>query len=212
MLALLGGSFDPIHQGHLHIARYLQHQLLIPEIWFIPCKQPVIAKQVQATATQRLQMLAYAIQGETTWKIDTGEIDRKTPSYTQETLTSLREIFPTRSLIWVMGSDVFNSLDSLWGDNWYTLVEYAHILVIQRHSQSLLSPTLKAWLAQHQVDQFSYLQHQTAGFIYQVNIQAPHISSTMIRQAIKNGRYFEKLVPDAVLDYIQQQGLYCKFS
>lgn len=210
MIAVLGGSFDPVHQGHLQIAAALKNQYALSEIRFIPCKQPVIDKRLQATTQQRIAMLRLAIADEPTWHLDTQEIFRRTPSYTQETLCSLRQAFPYRPLLWVMGSDVFAHLDQQWGTHWQNLIQTAHLLVIQRPVQPVpvVSSSLLAWLHQHQTYNFTDLQKTSSGFIYHANIAALPISSTIIRQQLSKGQIPQGLVPDKVLDYIQQQQLY----
>jgi nicotinate-nucleotide adenylyltransferase len=217
LIAIIGGSFDPVHYGHLYLAQYLQTHWAFQAIYFVPCKQPVSDKLLRATGRQRCDMLRVGIthygdpSGVLLHKclISLHELQRETPSYTLDTLIDFRKAFPTHSLIFVMGSDVFVDLDQ-W-DNWQALLQYAHLMVVKRplaKDARDCSPLLQQFNQQHQAAHFESLQENLAGIIYHATIQAPCISSTQIRQLLAQGKRPTNLTLPEVLDYIQQKQLY----
>lgn len=134
-LGILGGTFDPIHQGHLGIAHAALLACQLTEIRFIPCKQPLLKNQAHASTEQRLAMLSIACKPYPNFVIDDREIKRDTPSYMVETLTSLRADYPTSALCLIIGIDAFIDLPQWY--HWQQLIDLAHIIIPNRPSFSL---------------------------------------------------------------------------
>jgi nicotinate (nicotinamide) nucleotide adenylyltransferase len=151
MIGLFGGTFDPVHYGHLRSALEVKDSFGLDEVRIIPCAKPPHRKQPEASATMRLQMLELAIKNQPGLKIDTRELDRHklsklTPSYMVDTLKSLRQDFKDASLLLFIGSDAFKHLTG-W-HQWQQLFDYAHLVVLTRPenidvaNRSLRNPTI----------------------------------------------------------------------
>ena len=135
MIGIFGGTFDPIHYGHLRSALEVKDIFGLNEVRLIPCASPPHREQPAVTAEMRLQMLELAIKNQPGLKIDTRELDRhkvsdQTPSYMVDTLKSLRQEFPAEPLLLFIGTDAFKHLTS-W-HQWQQLFDYAHIVVMTR--------------------------------------------------------------------------------
>lgn len=207
-IALLGGTFDPIHYGHLRMALEIQQALDLPTIRFVPCQLPVHKAQAHATAKQRLAMLALALQHEPTFSLDTREITRSSPSYMIHTLQSLREEAGLESpIILIMGADSFQQLHT-W-HQWKNLLTQAHLVLASRPGYPL--PTqgpLIPLMQQSLTSETRTLHQQPAGAIYCQSITHLDISSTAIRSQRQQGYNARFLLPDTVLNYINNAQLY----
>jgi nicotinate-nucleotide adenylyltransferase len=207
MIGILGGSFDPIHYGHLHIAQALYQQLHLREVRFIPCKNPVIDKKVYANAQQRLIMLQRALQDYPYFSIDERELHRTTPSYTIDTLISLRFELSDTPLGLILGDDNLANLNH-W-HQWQSLIQYAHLLVVPRPDQAKTYPAdIDAFVKSYQIDDPSLLSQQASGLLLTTHVKPLPISATFIRKKIASGQYPVGLLPPNVLDYILEQKLY----
>lgn len=207
MIGILGGSFDPIHYGHLHIALDLYQQLHLSEIRFIPCKNPVSDKKVVATEQQRLTMLQLALQPYPYFSIDMRELSRSTPSYMVETLASLRLELGNTPLGLILGYDNLACLDH-W-HQWTSLINFAHLLIVPRPSHMQpYSKEIYTFVEKHQIRDPSLLSQQPAGFLFMTPVQALPISATYIRKAIASGNSPIGALPPIILDYILEQKLY----
>lgn len=207
-IGILGGSFDPIHNGHLNMARYAFEKLNLTELCFMPCGQHAFAKPLQASKVDRLAMLELAIKNEVGFTIDPWELDQAHTSYTIDTLKHLREELGTHvSIVWLLGMDAFLSLPK-WKD-WQNLLNYCHLVVMPRDKSSLaISGELKAYLDIHQTNNSNTLQQYSNGKIYFLNMPPITISSTLIRSALLIGELTKDTLPKPVLDYILQHKLY----
>lgn len=207
MIGILGGSFDPIHYGHLHIAQALYQQLHLREVRFIPCKNPVIDKKVYANAQQRLIMLQRALQDYPYFSIDERELQRTTPSYTIDTLISLRSELGNTPLGLILGDDNLAGLNH-W-HQWQSLIQYAHLLIVPRPDQAKTYPAdIDAFVKRYQIDDPSLLSQQASGLLLTTHVKPLPISATFIRKKIASGQYPVGLLPPNVLDYILEQKLY----
>jgi nicotinate-nucleotide adenylyltransferase len=206
-IGILGGTFDPVHHGHLRTALELQQILDLQQVRFIPCQQPVHKDNSIADASHRLQMLTIATANEPSFVVDDREIQRASPSYMVETLASLRKEFPDTPLVLILGSDAFVNLAS-W-HNWQQLIELAHIAVAIRAGKKMtLDSEMDRFLLAHQDLDYGCFHESLAGKVFLQFVTALDISSTAIRcqlEANYNPRY---LLPDSVLDYIHQHHLY----
>ncbi|MDH5300239.1 MAG: nicotinate-nucleotide adenylyltransferase [Gammaproteobacteria bacterium] len=207
-IGILGGTFDPIHFGHLRIALELQQELGLAAVRMLPCAQPPHRGQPGASGEQRLQMLQLALQGEPALQIDTREYHRSGPSYTVDTLRSLRaELGEDQPLCLIMGSDAFAGLPS-W-HQWQQLFELAHIVIAHRpgwirQGTQLGDLDISArFIAQPQA-----LHQQPAGWILPWSVSQLEISATAIRQWVRQGKSVRYLLPEAVREYIEVTRLY----
>lgn len=211
-IGLLGGSFDPIHRGHLQLARDALAQLQLAEVRFIPAGQPWQKDRI-TDATLRAEMVRAAIRGEPHFTLDMREIERAGPTYTIDTLRELRAALGEDvPLVLIIGSDQFESLDT-WRE-WRQLLDYAH-LAVARRADGLLTPnyTLQEFFNAHWA-QAPAVHGDAAGHIVEVDMTPVDASATEIRQLLAQPRSpqgearLAEIVPAAVLDYIRAHNLY----
>ena len=210
LIGLLGGTFNPIHFGHLRMAQELAEALNLAEIRFIPSANPPHKDEVSVSAEHRAAMVNIAIQNNPIFSLDECELKREGASYTIDTLIRLREsLGGETALCLIMGGDAFVKLDT-W-HRWQKLLDYAHILLVQRPSpkpQEKLPAELETVLHDHYTEQHADLSKENAGFITMQTITAQEISATQIRSLLKNGQSARYLLPNEVIEYIQQHQLY----
>ena len=210
MIAILGGTFNPIHNGHLHLATQLQAKLNFESIRFMPAAIPALKDAPGVTAAQRAEMVDIAISEYPDFSLDTRELSRSGTSYTIDTLTLLREELGKEvRLCWLMGSDAFAHLNA-W-HRWQELLNYAHLVVVKRpHSDDLsdLNADIQMLRNQHETNSVEALRQQPCGKILVQEIAALDISSSIIRVKLKKHEDASKLLPREVLHYIQQHHLY----
>jgi nicotinate-nucleotide adenylyltransferase len=210
LVGILGGSFNPIHYGHLRMAQELADALNFTEVRFIPSANPPHKDSITVSAEHRAAMVKLAIEGNPRFTLDTCELDRVGVSYTIETLIELRESSGgDTALCLMMGSDAFIKLNT-W-HRWQSLLDYAHIILVQRPGMpppSKLPTELETLLHDHYTEQVSDLSKENAGFINMQTIPALEISATQIRELLKHELSTRYLLPDAVIEYIRQHKLY----
>ncbi|MDD5240891.1 MAG: nicotinate-nucleotide adenylyltransferase [Sulfuricella sp.] len=213
-IGILGGTFDPIHFGHLRLAQELAEGLGLREVRFIPAGRPPHRTQPFALTQQRLEMARLGIVGNPLFTLDEREIFKPTPSYTVETLLDLRrETGAAQPLCLFMGTDAFLGLIS-W-HRWRELFELAHIVVAQRpgfsglgRAAATMPNDLRDELNRRLTNEPEALSATSAGAVFIQPITALDISATQIREQLAAGQSPRYLLPDAVLDYIQTNGLY----
>jgi nicotinate-nucleotide adenylyltransferase len=194
-LGIYGGSFDPVHNAHLALARACQQHAALDEVWFTPAGiQPLKHHGPQAGGDERVDMLRLAIEGQPTWRVCTMEIDRGGLSYTVETLRQLSEELPDAALFFLMGADALHDVPK-WREP-DVMFSLATPLVVRRAGQaepdlSSLSPLCSAG---HQP------QH--------VEFAELDISSSEIRRRVAAGDPIGHLVPADVCEYIEHRRLY----
>jgi nicotinate-nucleotide adenylyltransferase len=206
-IGILGGTFDPIHFGHLRTAIELHQALDLAEVRLIPCFQPVHRKYPVASPEQRLAMVERAIESEPALRADNCEILRNQPSYTIDTLTELHKKLPNTPLCLIMGIDALLSFSS-W-HRWEDILQLAHLVVAHRPQYHLPQTGIIADLLKERLQPNPASIHESlAGNIVLHPVTAMDISATDIRKQIAMGRNPRYLLPDSVLDYIQQHGTY----
>ena len=204
-IGILGGTFDPIHFGHLRPALDVAEQLDLDRIHLIPSVRPPHRGQPQATPEQRLTMLQLAVKNNPQFVVDDREFHRDGNSYTVDTLLSLRQEFPNSPLYLMMGTDAFSYIQT-W-HRWQELLDLAHIVVMQRPDETLtMSDEMTSWYRQHLA--INGAPTQLAGKIWRVNVTQLAISATEIRTKIAQGSNPQYLLPDAVIQLISMLGLY----
>lgn len=215
LLGWFGGSFDPVHEGHLQTAQELLQRLPLAQLSLLPAARSPLKAAGGATAQQRLHMLQLAIAGMAGLPglcIDDRELQQPPPSYTINTLRALRAQYgPTQPLLFVMGMDSYASLPQ-WRD-WQQLTDVAHLLVVSRPGEAWpddtwpTDPQLRAWTNSHRCADAQLLEYRAHGLLLFLRTTAHAVSSTAIRAALHQGTVPVGL-PAAVAAYIQQQRLY----
>ena len=206
-IGILGGTFDPAHHGHLRVALDVLDDLNFAEVRLLPSRQPPHRDRPHATPVQRLAMLERAIARQPGLTIDRRELDRPGPSYMVDTLQSLRAELSSTPLCLLIGRDAFLDLPS-W-HRWRELFDLAHLIVLERPgSQVALPDKLERALSGHMTLDAGALSQCNAGFVLSYQPTLLDISASRIRSLIAAARSPRYLLPEAVLDYIQQQGLY----
>lgn len=213
MIGLFGGTFDPVHYGHLRSALEMKDSFGLDEVRMIPCAKPSHREQPKATATMRLQMLELAIKNQAGLKIDTRELDRyaqhQAPSYMVDTLKSLRQDFKDAPLLLFIGSDAFKQL-TRW-HQWQQLFDYAHLVVLTRpgfEAPGFETQELDDFFNARQAKDIKELAQNRAGKLFLSQVTQLDISATAIRNMIAKKQNPGFLLPDAVIEYIKQHQLY----
>lgn len=206
-LAILGGMFDPIHLGHLRSAVELRDGLDLEAVWLVPCRLPPHRGKAVASAEQRLEMVRLAVGNEPGIKVDERELHRDGPSYSVDTLRSIRSERPDQPLCLVVGQDAFNGF-ARW-NRWETLFELAHIVVLSRPGGvAKWSPELAQQVATRRIENPAALRQEKAGRILFWPVTPLGISSTLVRELLAQRRSVRFLVPDSVYGFIEQYNLY----
>lgn len=204
MLGLFGGTFDPIHNGHLSVANGLLSRLPLEHIQLIPCKYSLEKKPPKAAVSDRLAMIKLAITDQPCLAINTLELERKSISYTIETLQVYRELFPNTSLCLILATDVFSYLNQ-WRE-WNNLLYYCHFIIAERPQFSLSQePWLVDLCEQNKTEEPRDLALTLSGKILFQQPTQSKITATEIRRFLAVGNYgaVASMLPKTVLDYIR---------
>jgi nicotinate-nucleotide adenylyltransferase len=194
-LGIFGGSFDPVHNGHLELARCCQRQAALGEIWFTPTAiQPLKHAGPHATNKQRLEMLHLAIESEPSWRVCTLEIERGGFSYTVDTLRQIHTELPDAELFFMIGADALRDVPQ-WKEP-DEIFRLATPLVVHRAGQA--PPNLAT------LKPICPSDHQPE----LVDMPAMPESSSEIRRRIAAGNAVDNIVPAAVSQYIRERGIY----
>ena len=206
-IGVFGGTFDPIHCGHLRTAFELWQELHLAEVRFVPTGTPPHRDQLYASAEVRLRMVRAAIADQPRFVVDDREVRRSGISYSVDTLTELRALYPDRSLCLLLGMDAFLGLPN-W-HRWRELLTLAHIVVAHRPGWRV--PTtgpLGEVMVDHGTGSIRTLHEELAGRLYVRAVTQLEISSTELRALIVAGRDPRYLVPDSVRQIIQETRCY----
>ena len=207
MIGILGGTFDPVHFGHLRPALEIQQQLGLQQVRLVPCRIPPHRPQPQASAAQRAAMLQAAIRGHPGLCIDTRELERDGPSWTLDTLVALRAEPGGQGMCLLLGMDAFLGL-STW-HRWRELLDYCHMVVMTRPGSVLPEQGVLAdFIGLHQVPDVDALQQYATGMLLFHPVTQLDISATSIRKQVAAGQDPGYLLPDRVIDIIDKEGLY----
>jgi nicotinate-nucleotide adenylyltransferase len=190
-IGLLGGTFDPVHNGHLIAAQAAREAAKLNEVWFIPTSTPPHKPQPGADGENRRLMLEAAIAGNSSFRIEEIELRREGTSYTIDTVTALQEQFPEVQFYWIVGSDMLMDLP-----NWRRIEELAERLSfigLERPDQPGDDGLLPVFIRRR---------------LIKATMPPMGISSSEIRHLLKEGRSIRYMLPDSVLDFIQRNDLY----
>lgn len=209
LIGIMGGTFDPIHFGHLRMAQELAEALDLAEVRFIPSATPPHRDQPMTSAAQRAEMVALAIADNPLFRLDTRELEREGYSYTIDTLRSLHEELQGKArLCLLMGMDAFTGITS-W-HRWQEMLQFAHVIVATRPGAVWPSgnSVLDAFFETHVLSGAQQLPIQAEHGIWMQEITALDISATKIRERLAHGETPRYLLPDGVLEFICQHSLY----
>ncbi len=207
MIGVFGGTFDPIHFGHLRMALEVSQALELDQVRFVPCALPPHRAEASANAAFRLEMIRLATVGQADFIADRRELDRAGKSFTVDTLQSLRDEFPRMPLLLMLGMDAFRGLHT-W-NRWARIIELAHIVVFARDDLDLpVGGELGGLLASRKTRDRSRLSAFPCGSIWVESVTPLGISATAIRAHIARGLSPRYLVPDQVLEFIESHELY----
>lgn len=207
LMGVLGGTFDPVHFGHLRIAVECKDNLGLDELRMLPCARPPHRQQPFASAQQRFDMLQLALKNCNGITADDRELTRQGLSYTVDTLISFKKDFPQSTLFLVVGSDSFQSLAS-W-HQWQKILELANIVIAKRpDSKNNRISNVGKLLSNCFVDDLNAFRHSPCGTVFELHVSQLDISSTEIRHLIGKKKSPQYLLPEPVFHYINQHALY----
>lgn len=204
LICLFGGTFDPVHYGHLKPLNELQQYLAADAVHVLPASVPPHRSAPLASSEQRQNMLQLALREYPGFILDSRELERSGPSWTVLTLQSFRQQYPDASLCLVMGSDAFNGLSSWY--HWQQIPQLANIIVIERAGME--TAKRPDWATEHLVRDVDSLRESKSSSILFVSLKGYDISATEIRQRLAKKLDVAGMLPDKVIDYIRQNGIY----
>jgi len=217
MIGIYGGTFDPIHYGHLRPALDVVEALGLEKCHFVPCSIPHHRSLPSANSAQRLEMVAVAIKSEARFQLDPREINRDGISYTIDTVQSIRsEVTKEQTLCLIIGIDAFIKLDQ-W-HQWKDIFNLCHIVVTHRPGWDIetllesnqVSIELGNMILNHRVEDKVELQNSPYGKIMFQSVTQLDISSTRIRTLLGSNNSIRFLLPDDVITVIKNQNIYVK--
>jgi nicotinate-nucleotide adenylyltransferase len=215
-LGIFGGTFDPIHNGHIYPILEGAKKVNIKKVALMPCYIPSHKNPAIASSEDRLKMVELVCADYPLFYPDSRDINRGKPTFSVDSLKEIREAMPTTPLCFFIGSDSFQNL--LKWHKWQTLFSLCHFVVCERkvetvnglkdYSGDLYTPQLQKLLKQRQIFTPLALHNSLAGHIYVANTQTLTVSSSEIRQLLHKNQVVKELLPPNILDYIQQHKLY----
>lgn len=203
MIGILGGTFDPIHLGHLHIASQVSTQLELRQLHFMPCALPVHRGLPHASAEHRCAMIRLALREMESFVLNTLELEREGPSYSVDSLREIRR-HSSDSLLLVLGADAFNGFASWKSPR--EILRLANLVVCGRPGFEIDAELF----GEHQVESASALSQHSAGAILPLEVNAIDCSSSAVRASLLQGQVPRQLLPAEVADYIDEHNLYGK--
>ncbi len=199
MIGIFGGSFDPVHLGHLKTAKSIKKELNFEKLFLLPCHDPVHKNSLHYSPKQRLEMLNLAIKDYPSLEIDTREIDREGNSYMIDTLADLTEEFKGKTICLIIGMDSFLSFKT-W-KKWDEFARLVHLIILPRNTYGLTEKSLETFdLALDNND----LNISSSGLLYFSNSELIDISSTDIRGKIASNQNLDGLMPSSVIKFLQK--------
>ncbi|WP_293745711.1 nicotinate-nucleotide adenylyltransferase [uncultured Paraglaciecola sp.] len=213
-LGIFGGTFDPIHNGHIYPVLEAAEKANIKKVALMPCYIPSHKNPASASSEDRLKMVELICDDYPLFYPDSRDIKRGKPTYSVDSLTEIREANPTTPLCFFIGTDSLKNLFT-WHD-WPTLFSLCHFIVCDRQGESVTDSNqnsehqqqLQTLLNKRQVFNPIDLHKSLAGHIFVANTQTLTISSSDIRQQLANAQSSEAFIPPKILDYIHQHKLY----
>lgn len=207
-LGILGGCFDPVHNGHLRLALECIQAVDLAEVLLVPVHTPAHREVVHASPEQRLKMLQLATASTDELRVDTTEIDRGGVSYIIDTVKELSGKYAPQPVCLIMGMDAFQNFNT-W-KQWQLIPEYVHIIVADRADAEadIKNEQVRQLYSERYTTKPEDLHTATAGRIFRLNIPLLSISSTRIRDLLATSRNPGFLLPDRVLSWILTENIY----
>lgn len=210
-IGLLGGTFDPVHHGHLRPLEEVREALSLSDVRLLPARVPPHRAVPQRPAHVRAGLLREAVEGDPNLWVDDRELQRPGPSYTVDTLAELRADLPDASLCLILGADSYVTLPE-WS-RWQRLGDLAHLIVTTRpgYPDPEGAPILREWAAPRLVDAAqapTAIRSRRAGLVIRMPVTPVDISATSIRRALACGRSVRRLMPESARRRAVGEGLY----
>ena len=197
MIGIYGGSFDPVHLGHLRTATSLKTELKLNHLFLLPCCEPVHKDGLKYSSNDRLKMLNLSLDNFSTLEIDSREILRGGGSYMIDTLHELKQIYKDEPICLIIGMDSFIKIKT-WKD-WQEFSKLVHLVILQRQGFNLTDSSLDSFYTSKEVDE---LQSEPNGLLYFSNCPKINISSSDIRSRIDANQNLDDLLPKSVINYL----------
>ena len=198
MIGIYGGSFDPIHLGHLKTATSLKTELHLDHLFLLPCCEPVHKVGLKYSSNDRLKMLNLAIDNFSTLEIDSREISRGGGSYMIDTLRELKRIYKDEPICLIIGMDSYLKIKT-WKD-WQEFSKLVHLVILQRQGFDLIDSSLGSFQTTREVQQ---LKLESNGLLYFSNCPKINISSSDIRSRIAANQNLNDFLPKSVISYLR---------
>lgn len=206
-VALFGGTFDPVHYGHLRCADEVRQKLGLKNLYLLPAGSPPHRDEPAATVKQRMEMLQLARQEFPQLLIDDRETRRSGPSYMVDTLDEMRSGLGDRPLLLLIGQDAANQLHTWF--HWERLFELTHIVVLTRPgAPARYPPELAKQIQSRSVSDLTELLKSEAGKVLRLEVESIDVSATGIKGILRSGGSPDSMLPAAVLEYINKNRLY----
>ncbi len=205
-IGIFGGTFDPVHNGHIRCARFVLQYCQLDSVRLMPCHLPPHRATPGVSAQQRAAMVQLAIASEPGLALETLELDKPGPSYTADSLALLQQHDPAARFYFIIGMDSLCYFKS-W-KNWPQILQQAHLLVCQRPGYSSTDGDAPSLLQQFGQPDLAGLRQRTAGAIMLLPNPLTDISATAVRRQLQTGTLPAATLDPAVLNYIQTQRLY----
>ena len=197
MIGIYGGSFDPVHLGHLKTATSLKTELKLDHLFLLPCCEPVHKDGLQYSTNDRLKMLNLALENFSSLEIDSREIHRGGGSYMIDTLHELKQIYRDVPICLIIGMDSYLKIKT-WKE-WQEYSKLVHLVVLKRHGFDLTDSSLDSF---HNIKEASQLKFELNGLLYFSNCRKINISSSDIRTRIAAKQNLDDLLPQSVISYL----------
>jgi len=198
MIGIYGGSFDPIHLGHLKTATTLKTELQLDHLFLLPCCEPVHKDGLKYPSNDRLKMLNLALDKFSTLEIDSREILRGGGSYMIDTLLELKQIYREEPICLIIGMDSFLKIKT-WKD-WQEFSKLVHLVILQRQGFNIIDSSLDSF---HNTKEVNEPRLESNGLLYFSNCPKINISSSDIRDRISANQNLDDLLPKSVINYLR---------
>lgn len=208
VIGIFGGTFDPIHLGHLRVAFEATELLSLDRLYFVPNAQPVHRQSPQASVEERLAMVAAAIADIPSWQVSDCEAIRTDHSYTYDTLVHFRQQFGNEVVLWLLlGSDAYQRFHHWY--RWQDILALCHLAVMTRAGEQVKGGCMQTQALLDADHKKGYnADAPRVGRVLPIGVTALDVSSSQVRDLLHHQRLPRFLLPDCVLDYIQNNDLY----
>lgn len=207
MIGIFGGTFDPVHLGHIGLANAALGHLHLRKIIFVPLGIPPHRDMPQVSSRARVTMLRAAIKPYAQFEVSTVEVEKESPSWTVKTLSYFASRLTNETLCLLMGSDAFKPINEWY--QWRSLLNYAHIVVVSRAGTKVeLCDEVAEFLKKNRVASLPQRLAEEGGKILWLEADVVDVSSTRVRQTIRQGGVLKHLLPQAVENLIRENGYY----